>query len=210
VKKYRVLLEMILVMLITALGMFLVPSAKTIFALLPVVYLIIERHLRKRSWSELGFKFKSFWVDLKANWFLFILLGFIIQPLTAVVAKFVLPEYLAHVQSRLPFSTGTTWLMLIPMLAVSLLGEEMTYRTLVQGRLASFIKAPVAILLASVVFAFMHYSPGPLLVVSVDIGMIFIDSLFYGIMFNRKNNLIVVWLAHLLGDIFGLLALALL
>jgi membrane protease YdiL (CAAX protease family) len=96
------------------------------------------------------------------------------------------------------------------MLAVSLLGEEMTYRTLVQGRLASFIKAPVAILLASVVFAFMHYSPGPLLVVSVDIGMIFIDSLFYGIMFNRKNNLIVVWLAHLLGDIFGLLALALL
>ncbi|WP_172450942.1 hypothetical protein [Candidatus Chloroploca asiatica] len=40
-----------------------------------------------------------------------------------------------------------------------------------------------------------------------DIGLIVVDSILYGIMFARRNNLWVVWLAHLLGDIFGLLVL---
>lgn len=209
-KNKIVLIEMILVMLVTAAGMFLLPAYKTVFALLPVVYLLIERRLRKRSWADLGFKIRSFWPDLKANWVLFILLGFIIQPVTAIAAKLFMPEYLAHVQARLPFNTGTTWAILIPLLAVSLLAEEMTYRTLVQGRLSLFTSVPVAIVIASVVFAFMHYAPGPFLILLVDIGMIFIDSILYGIVFARRNNLLVVWLAHLLGDIFGLLALTLL
>ena len=64
--------------------------------------------------------------------------------------------------------------------------------------------------IASIVFAFMHYSPGPVLILAVDLGMIFIDSILYGVLFARSKNILVVWLAHLLGDIFGLLALTLL
>jgi membrane protease YdiL (CAAX protease family) len=56
----------------------------------------------------------------------------------------------------------------------------------------------------------MHYSPGPVLILAVDLGMIFIDSILYGVLFARSKNILVVWLAHLLGDIFGLLALTLL
>lgn len=207
-KTNRILLETILVTAITLLGMWFVPAAKTIFALIPVAYLLIERRLRHRTWSDLGFNFRTFWADLRANWLLFALMGFLIQPLTALWAKAFFPEFLAHVQARLPFEAGIPWGVLLPILAISLVGEEMTYRTLIQGRLTPFIGIPAAVGVASLLFGLAHFAPGQGLVVLTDIGLIVIDSILYGAMFSRRNNLWVVWLAHLLGDIGGLLVLA--
>jgi uncharacterized protein len=207
-KKYRILIETVTITAVTLLGMLLIPSAKTFFALLPIVYLLIERRLRQRTWSELGFNVRAFGDDLRANWILFILLGFVIQPLVVLWAKAFFPAYLAHVQARLPFESGISWGILLPLLAVSLIGEEMTYRTLIQGRLTPFIGISAAIGVASLLFGLAHFAPGPGLVVLTDVGLIIFDSILYGVMFARRNNLWVVWLAHLLGDIFGLLALA--
>ena len=207
-KNNRILFETISVTFITVSGMLLLPQAKTLFALIPVAYLLIERRIRKRTWSDLGFRIKTFGADLRENWILFLLLGFVIQPATAVWAKNYFPEYLIHVQERLPFENGIGWTILIPLLATSLLGEEMTYRTLIQGRLTPFIGPVAAIGISSLLFGMAHFAPGPRLVVLIDIGMIFIDSILYGIMFARRNNLWIVWLAHLLGDIGGLLVMA--
>jgi len=208
-KNNRVLYETILITIITIAGMLFLPSAKTVFALLPVVYLLIERRLRKRTWSELGFTIRTFWADLRANWIWFVLLAFVIQPLIVLWARAYFPAFAAHVQARLPFETGVPWGVLLPMLAISLVGEEMTYRTLIQGRLTSFIGAPAAVGVASLLFGLAHFSPGPGLVVLTDVGLIIFDSILYGVMFARRNNLWVVWLAHLLGDISGLLVLTL-
>jgi membrane protease YdiL (CAAX protease family) len=206
-KTKAILLETILITATALLGMWFLPAYKTVFALLPVGYLLVERRLRHRSWADLGFKFRTFWPDLRANWLLFILLGFIIQPATALLAKAIFPEYLVHVQARLPFESGMSWVILLPLLSVSLLGEELTYRTLIQGRLAPFIGIPAAVGVASLLFGLAHYAPGPALIVTVDIGLIVVDSILYGMIFARRNNLWVVWLAHLLGDILGLLVL---
>lgn len=208
-KKRAILFETVLVTAVTLLGMWFIPAAKTLFALIPVAYLLIERRLRNRSWSDLGFRLPTLWADLRANWLLFILTGFLIQPLTVLWAKVYFPGYLAHVQARLPFENGTSWGILLPLLAMSLLGEEMTYRTLIQGRLASFLGSPAAIGVASLLFGLAHFAPGAGLIVLTDIGLIVIDSILYGMMFARRNNLWVVWLAHLLGDIFGLFVLML-
>jgi membrane protease YdiL (CAAX protease family) len=83
----------------------------------------------------------------------------------------------------------------------------MTYRFLLQGRLAAFIGSPVAIGIASLVFGLAHFSPGPVAVVWMDIGTITLAAVLYGLMFARRKNIWPVWLAHLLGDISGLLAL---
>ena len=206
-KSKRILLETILVSAVTLLGMWFVPTAKTLFALIPVAYLLIERRLRKRTWGDLGFNFRTFWADLRANWILFLLLGFVIQPGIALWAKAYFPEYLEHVQARLPFESGIGWGILLPLLAVSLIGEEMTYRTLIQGRLTPFIGIPAAVGVASLLFGLAHFAPGPGLIVLADVGLIVVDSILYGIIFARRNNLWVVWLAHLLGDIFGLFVL---
>ena len=207
-KSRSVLLETILVITVTLLGMWFVPAAKTLFALIPIAYLLIERRLRNRAWADLGFSIRTFWADLRANWILFVLVGFIMQPVTALWAKAYFPEFLAHVQARLPFDSGIGWGVLLPLLAVSLLGEEMTYRTLLQGRLAPFIGAPAAVVVGSVLFGLAHFAPGAGLVVLVDVGLIVVDSILYGTMFARRNNLWVVWLAHFIGDVLGLLVLA--
>lgn len=207
-KSKSVLLETILVTAVTLLGMWFVPAAKTLFALIPVAYLLIERRLRKRTWADLGFSIRTFWRDLRANWILFALVGFVIQPVTALWAKAYFPEFLAHVQARLPFESGIGWGVLLPLLAISLIGEEMTYRTLIQGRLAPFIGIPAAVGVGSVLFGLAHYAPGAGIVVAVDVGLIIVDSILYGVMFARRNNLWVVWLAHFIGDVLGLLVLA--
>jgi membrane protease YdiL (CAAX protease family) len=188
--------------------MWFVPSAKILFALLPVVYLLIERRVRQRAWSDLGFKHRAFWADLRANWILFILTGFVIQPATVLWSKAIFPEYLAHVQARLPFENGIGWLTLLPLLAISLIGEEMTYRTMLQGRLAPFIGVPAAMGVASILFGLAHLAPGSGWVVFVDVSLIVVDSILYGTMFARRNNLWVVWLAHLLGDVMGLIVMS--
>jgi membrane protease YdiL (CAAX protease family) len=207
-KNKRILFETVLVTAITLLGMLLIPVAKTLFALLPVAYLLVERRLRQRTWGELGFNARTFWADLRANWLLFILLGFIIQPFLVLWARAYFPAFLAHIQARLPFEHGISWSVLLPLLAISLIGEEMTYRTLIQGRLVPYIGIPMAIGTASILFGLAHFALGPGLVILFDIGLIVGDSILYGIMFAHRNNLWVVWLAHLLGDIFGLVALA--
>ena len=207
-KNKSVLLETILVMSVTLLGMWFIPTAKTLFALIPIAYLLIERRLRKRTWADLGFSVRTFWADLRANWILFVLVGFVMQPAAALWAKAYFPEFLAHVQARLPFESGISWGVLLPLLAVSLLGEEMTYRTLLQGRITPFIGAPAAVVVGSVLFGLAHVAPGAGLVVLVDVGLIVVDSILYGTIFARCNNLWVVWLAHFIGDVLGLLVLA--
>ncbi len=206
-KTKRILLETILVTAVTLLGMGFLPAYKTIFALLPLVYLLVERRLRQRSWADLGFKFRTFWPDLCANWLLFALAGFVMQPAAVLWAKAYFPEFLAHVQARLPFESGIGWGVLLPLLAVSLVLEELTYRTLLQGRLAPFIGIPLAVGGTSLLFGLAHYAPGPGLVVFTDISLIVVDSILYGAMFARRNNLWVVWLAHFIGDVLGLLVI---
>ncbi len=76
------------------------------------------------------------------------------------------------------------------------------------SRLTPFIGIPAAIGLASLLFGLAHFAPGPGPIVLADIGLIVVNSILYGVMFARRNNLWVVWLAHLLGDIFGLVVLA--
>jgi membrane protease YdiL (CAAX protease family) len=206
-KSNRILFETILVALITISGMLFIPQAKILFALLPVAYLLIERRLRRRTWADLGFKFSTFWQDLRGNWIWFVLAGIVVQPLTALLAKAFAPGYLEHVVSRLPFPQDINWLTLIPLLAISLIAEEMTFRSLIQGRLTPFIGKAGAILLASFLFGIAHFSPGAFMIVTIDIATIFIDSILYGIIYARSNNLIVTWAAHFLGDILGMIFL---
>ena len=186
----------------------LLPQLKLIFVLLPIAYLLIERRIRNRTWADLGFKFNTFWTDLGANWFWFVLVGVISQPVWFLVLRAVAPEIVDHIIERLPFppTAGGLFIYAIP-LAIALIGEELTHRTLIQGRLTPFIGTTVAIAIASLVFGISHYSPGPFAIVAVDIGSIVFDSILFGIIYARSNNLIVSWAAHLIGDILGLIFL---
>ncbi len=206
-KTRTILYEVVVVTAVMLLGMWFLPAYKTFFALIPLVYLLIEKRMRHRSWQDLGFKFRTFWQDLRMNWFWFVLVGFISQPLVAILTKYFYPTYLEHVIARLPFDENMGLLLILPILAVSLVLEELTYRTLIQGRLTLYIGAPMAILITSVLFGFAHFAPGPFWIVFLDISMIIVDSILFGIIYKRGGNLVVTWLAHFIGDVLGLLVI---
>jgi membrane protease YdiL (CAAX protease family) len=206
-KSKSILLETLIITAVTLLGMWFLPVYKTIFALLPLVYLLIERRLRHRTWNELGFKFQSFLTDLRANWIWFILVGLISQPAVSLLTKFFYPEFLEHVKSRLPFGDGMGWALILLLMAITLVLEELTYRTLIQGRLTPYLGASLAIVIASILFGFAHYASGSFWIVFLDVGMIIVDSVLFGIIFKRSGNLVVTWLAHFIGNVLGLLVI---
>jgi membrane protease YdiL (CAAX protease family) len=199
-KPNRLLTETLIVLALTLGGIILLPQAKTLFFLLPIAYLLVERWIRKRSWAEIGFKFDTFWADLRG---LILLVGVVIQVAVIFWARAYFPEFLAHVAGRLPVSASAL-LMLLPVVAISLLGEELSYRSLFQGRLTPFLGLTLAVLVSSLAFGFAHFNPGPVNVVAVDIGLIILDSLIFGAIYARSGNILVAWLAHFLGDFIAL------
>jgi membrane protease YdiL (CAAX protease family) len=89
-------------------------------------------------------------------------------------------------------------------LLVGTLWEEIIFRALYQERLSWFIPAPAAIGIVSVVFGIGHWAKGDPVIVMVDVLLVIVDSILYGIIFARSKNIYVAWIAHFLADLFGL------
>jgi uncharacterized protein len=203
--------EILLVMAASLAISLLVPSLQIVAILIPVAYLIVERHLRKRTWSESGLNIRAFPQDLLHNIGWVLLVGVGTQALSVFGSYWLLPGYSAHVMARLPFDARAFDSKVLNTLLVITLGEEIIYRALFQKRLSAFLPVPAAIALSSIVFAMMHYVPGPAAIVVTDLGLIVVDSVIYGVIFARSNNVWVAWAAHFLADVCGmvfLLALA--
>ena len=200
----------ILVVMFFSLGVTLAfPGLKIIGILIPVGYLIVERYLRGRTWTEIGFNPRSFPTGLRNNLGWVLLVGLGTQALAVFSSLFFCPTYFNHLLARIPFDIGTLSIGIFIALGISTLGEEIIYRALFQDRIAAFLPPAAAILLSSLVFALMHFSTGPALIVSFDLLSVFIDSTIFGIIFQRTHNVFVAWIAHFLADVTGIFILLL-
>ena len=183
------------------------PQTKTLTALFALGYLLLERRFRKRSWDEIGFKFRTFKQDLMDNGFLVLLVGVLIQVLIIGAAKFFWPDFLLHVRGRVTDVIGAQILIMFGVLIFSTLIEELIYRALFQERFSWYFNPYFVVVIISVLFAMMHWSEGPLEIVLTDVGLIVVSSIIYGLIYMRGRNILVAWLAHWLADIVGLIGL---
>jgi membrane protease YdiL (CAAX protease family) len=205
----RIGLEAMIVFALTIMPSLLWPGFKTVSVFLPIVYLLIERRLRNRPWAELGCDVRGIRAALAANWFLVLLVALVSPAATVLLAKVFWPAFLIHIESRIPLFDTTQPAALFGMLLFATLGEEMTYRSLFQERLSWFVKVPIAIVVVSVIFGLMHWSAGELAVTIVDVALVTLDSIVFGLIFSRGRNLYVAWLTHLLADVVGVALLIL-
>jgi len=90
--------------------------------------------------------------------------------------------------------------MFVALLTLSVFLEELVFRSFIQERLGWFIGKYPAIVVSSIVFTVSHFAVGRLNVVIADLMLVFLDSSLYGLIYARSRNLLVVWVAHLLGD----------
>ena len=136
-----------------------------------------------------------------------ILIPSIINIITWFVTDPLIPGYVEHLKDRTdildPAKMGTTVFTLI----VAALGEEIANRAFFQkqlGKIAGFIPS---LLLTSLFFAAAHFNPGDPLTVVYDLSLIFINSIFYGLVFRRTDNAWCSWVSHLLANITGFVLL---
>ena len=202
----RLLSETLLVTAVTILLFLLFNNLKSIIPVIPAIYLLAERRIRHRSWSDIGFKIKNILSDIKMNWYLILLVGVISQFPPCIIGKYCVPEYVNHVKSRLPLDVN----IIIPAILTITTGtflEEVIFRGFIQGKLEWFTTPFKAIIISSILFALMHYSHGSPTIVALDISGVFIDSILFGIIFTRTKNIFTSWIGHFLSDIFGLVCL---
>jgi len=181
---------------------------KLIGMLVTIAYLSFERFLRRRQKEEIGFNFKGVPLAIRENWLFILLVVFVTPLITVVIGKLFVPEYFTHVLNRVaPYVTMESMNKLLLQLLVLAFGEEIVFRAFLQGRLSLFINPEWAIILSSIVFTAVHFTAGVLVVVAMDLISVFVDSILFGIIFKRSNNVFASTIAHFLGNSFGMLVL---
>lgn len=200
---YRLLLEIVIIFALTFTAQILWTDFRILFAILPTVYFFIERRQRRRTWTEVGFNFWAIPRDLSANLFLILLVSVFIQFLVFWIAKIWMPSFIDHVIARTPISINQL-AKYIPILILGALWEEVNFRALYQERLSWFVPQPIAIFIVSVFFGIGHWAKGDPTLVMVDVLLVIIDSIIYGIIFARSKNIFVVWIAHFLANLFAI------
>ncbi len=202
----QILIEILILMAIILLFSFTTGALNDLASIVSIVYFLIERRIRNRTWSEVGFNFRNTLRDIKNNWYLVTIVSIGFQLLIILIGKFLLPDYIAHVKERVPMiiSTSTITSVIITIIIGAFL-EELVFRSLFQERLSWFIKPTYAIVVTSIVFGFMHFSKGLPLIVSFDILGIIIDSIVYGIIYNKTKNIFASWFTHCLSDIIAVI-----
>lgn len=204
--KKGLLLEYLLVMvLLIALNF---TFLKAIAILIPILYMILESKFRKRTKQENGFNLKATLDDMKQNWHLMLLMTVILPLITVFFAKTFAPEYFEHLINRVaPYVDLNDVNKMLTQLLIFAFGEEIAFRAFLQGRLSWFIKPKYAVIVSSLVFSIVHFTPGIAIIVFLDLLSVFLDGLVLGIIFKRSNNVIVTTITHFIGNSISLFIL---
>lgn len=77
-------------------------------------------------------------------------------------------------------------------------GEELLFRGVIQNRLRETFSAPVAVVLATAIFAGVHWSSlaGPVSGRALTVTMLFVPGLVFGVTYELTDNLVVPSLIH--------------
>ncbi len=206
----RAAYEVIVVMLVSLLPGLVWPQLRGPLQFLPIIYLLVERSLRHRTWREVGLDPRTFGHGLRLTWPLVLLVVVGTQALMALSARAFWPELFGHIEARLPLGPPNVGVALVVTLLLGTFLEELVYRGLFQERLSWLIGGTPALVLVAIVFGLMHIAPGNPAIVAVDVLGVIVDGAIYGAIFARSHNLYVSWLAHFGADLAGLALLLLL
>jgi len=197
--------ETLLLILISQVPGLFIPSLRQFAIIIPVIYYFVERRMRNRTWDEVGFPSKKFGEKRSQIFLLMLFPAVIFQLLAVIILPIFFPEFGSHILARVPVldenhTTIGQIVFLYLIMPLTTLLEEITYRGVFQSQLTRKFSSIPSILFVSLLFAAMHWSSGALLLVLLDLSFIFIDSIFYGVLFDRSNSLIPSWMAHLIAN----------
>ena len=190
-----------LIMAIVSFSNFFGYSLAGISIIIGVVFFFIasENTLNMRTISK-HLKDKSIWF--------WIALPLLMNILCFALAILFLPEFIDHLHSRTEIVVSANKVaLLILQLAMMALGEEIAWRGFFQKQLSNWLPIIPTLLLTSVLFSLGHFTIGNIAVVSYDLFFIFINSVLYGIVFYKTNNVYISAISHFIANLFAIIIL---
>jgi uncharacterized protein len=177
--------------------------------LFSILYLFIENKRNKGKREDIGFIPKNILSDIKKYWWL-ILLPAVSGIVSIGLSKLVLPDFYLHVLERTkPMLSFDKLGLLIPQLFILAFGEEIAFRVFFQTKICNITKPIWAIIITSLFFAIGHFSADSISIVSYDLIFIFIDSVVYGMIYQRTKNVYSCTISHFLANLIGIFILLL-
>ena len=207
-KKVNQAISLALVAMIafSTLSLFRVQLAGISILIGVAIYTVINTKKRSHSFTALDIK-RAYRELTESSICLWALLPLSINIVVLFLAKVFFPEFLEHIGGRTAhLGIG---ILLVVQLMVSALGEEIAWRAFFQHELTKIVPVKPAIVITSIVFAIAHFSPGNLVIAIIDVFLVFLNSVIYGIIFAKSKNAFVSSLAHFAANLVAIVLLRL-
>ena len=133
-----------------------------------------------------------------------ILMPTVMNLITTLIEKAFLPEYAEFLRARVELMLNPSQIKnTVISLVVLALGEEIAWRAFFQRQTTKFMGFVPSLLVSSALFAVGHFTAGKPAIVAYDLAGVFINALFYGLVFKRTDNAWCSWLSHFLANVSG-------
>lgn len=171
--------------------------------ILGIIFFFVINAMERIPASESGLDIKSLGLGLKdSKIWIWLLLPIVMDAVCITLAVLFLPGYIEHESLRagsfvpIELSLSSTLLFL-----VFALGEEIAWRAFFQNRLSKMLPVIPAILITSFLFTLGHFSQVDLSIVLFGLVFTFINSVLYGVIFQKTRNAWVSAAAHFAANI---------
>ncbi len=155
-----------------------------------------------------GLNFKSMFQLLKDKKIIvLVLMPTIMNVVCFLIAKIFIPEFITHLKARTSFLSFQTIVILLVQLFIFALGEEIAWRAFFQKQFSKMFPYVPSLIISAALFSLCHLNSGNIVVVIYDLVFVFINAIFYGIVFRKTDNACVSTIAHFTANLLGTVAI---
>ncbi len=203
--KKIIIISLICMTIVSILSILKIKNLSSITIVLGIVMYFVAK---KNNESENLLSFKGIPKALKSiKVIILILMPTVANIICSALANAYLPEFNEHLVSRIDFLSIDKLIILIIELLIAALGEEIAWRGFYQNQSTKYLKFVPSLIITSVLFGLCHISDGSMIVVLYDLAFIAINSIFYGLVFKKTNNVYVCTISHFLANVVSILML---
>lgn len=177
-----------------------------------IVFFFVNKRWEKPEVGQSGLEITAMKAGLqnKSLW-IWLALPTIMDALVAGVSTLLLPEFIEYELMRVDTFVSLNHLaLLVVQLAVLALGEEIAWRAFFQRQLSKVLPVLPVLLGSSLLFALGHWTvlpTGSTAVVIYSVFSVFINSLFYGVIFHKSQNAWLSGISHFIANLLSVLFL---
>ena len=203
------LIAIVFMAIFSVIGTIVPPESiniSSITLIIGIIVFFITYKSEKAEGSGDGLNIKKVPKQLKDKTVLIlIMMPMLMNIVCTVLASFFVPEFIEHLKGRTDFLALDRLPILILELIIAALGEEIAWRAFFQKQLAKVLPFVPTLIISSALFAICHFTQGNTIVVLYDILFVFINAVFYGIIFRKTDNAYISTLAHFLANLLGII-----